>query len=121
MLLSGRRIPTGGADNGIRDVVQVRRGRLGQLSSAVGAAHGCITLTERLLARRTTTKDDVAREEALVLATLAIGRDGIFRWRCGRFSDWRLDSGWKGARLGFLSLPRFHRAQTLLRGIGQTR
>jgi hypothetical protein len=68
----------------------------------------------RALSIRTSTKDNVAREQTLVLSTLAIGRDRILRRASGGFFETRcLRNCWLGP-LGFERLARFHRSKAFL-------
>ena len=67
-----RRVPPGGAHNGVSDVVQVGRASLGQLSRTAGAACGCIALfAERLFASRATAEHDIACKQTFVLSAFA--------------------------------------------------
>ena len=62
----------------------------------------------------TTTENNVACEEAFVLATFAVGRDRILGRRCWCVCDSRLWRNCRRSGLSLLELPAFHRTQPLL-------
>jgi hypothetical protein len=105
-------LSTSRADDRVGDLLERGESRAHGIATNEGAAtSNPWTQTLRLW---TPAEHHVARKEALVLATLAIGHDRILRGRRGRVSDRLLDGrGWRRG-LSILSLAGFHGAQTLL-------